>query len=79
MYGEKLHSYGVTAKCGGAKAPLAPPIPPPMLWRVQVCRWVENFKLGQSPTVILTKAKPFNYSINLSIIPCQTLKHRWWR
>ena len=24
MYGEKLHSYGVTAKCGGAKAPLAP-------------------------------------------------------
>ena len=23
MYGEKLHSYGVTA-CGGAKAPLAP-------------------------------------------------------
>ena len=31
MYEEKLHSYGVIAKSGGAKAPLAPPIPPPMV------------------------------------------------
>ena len=36
MYGEKLHSYGVTAKTRGAEAPFAPPIPPPMLLYVLV-------------------------------------------
>ena len=32
LYGEKLHSYGVTVKTGG----LSPPIPPPMAGDVKM-------------------------------------------